>query len=318
MYSAGRWTQFRDKGFFAIGTGGGLNYGTCTMIPFNIPNEASMVSMTLIGPGGGGCSGEDGVASPRGGGGGGCGNITTSLYSARFLPKTIFIYLPDGSTGGTTAFSPGSATQGAVITLSPLNTTTLSPPATLSFAATGTRSSSAAGTAPGNATTTSVVGCWQFALSMVTGSISGTGSNGAAAGGVALNITSLLSGGAGGGGVAAGVATSGGSIFTPTTANNHIRNNDANSIVVGGGAPNTKGAPGLCNFYGNRPFSNAASPFYACGGSGGGGAVTGAVAGAGGKGAPGCGGGGGGGGVDIGSFGAGGDGGPSCVFIEWW
>ena len=316
MYQTGQLKQFRERCFYAVG-GGGLTITSAAVVPFSIPKEARFVSILLIAPGGGGGGGGVATAgtSRSGGGGGGPGATATAIFAARTLPETIFMILPAGGVGGSSA-SNATATTIALVTANPSSIATVPSNQILhaTFGAIGLTAGSG-----GAAGTVSTVANCQFAQRALSVNFNAGNAAGAAAGnpGVAFALAGLTSGGGGGGSVATATPSNGGSVTT-VSATNIFFTNSATSVLAQGGltAGSLAGGDGWDAILGTVPFGVNAYGWFSLGGAGGASSDAG-TGGRGGYGAIGSGGGGGGGGV-TGQGGRGGDGGPSFCLIEWW
>lgn len=283
----------------------GPTYGWQT---FNVPADASFISITCIGAGGGGGGGGAvAVGTSRGGAvGGASGSISTVVYPTLIIPQTIFIQVGAGGAGGAanTAGSPGSNT---VVT----HTSQTNSDVTfrLCHALGGAGGGGTAGTASGTmaartaaatianvpqATSAISVGLYQGALQY------NTGQNNAGSNFVpdepGLRGCILSYGGHGGGmGTASGAFSAGQSLY------------GLDETIVSGGK--TEGAAGGSGVWSWKPM-------YGLGGGGGASQATAGAGGNGGNGAFGCGGGASGAGRTVGS--TGGRGGDGLVLISCW
>lgn len=313
-FQCGQLYQIHQKCFYAVG-GGGTTITTAAIVPFAIPKEARFVSIMLIGAGGGGAGGATGAtgSSRSGGGGGGPGAMANAIFSARTLPSTIFLILPNGGLGGT-ANNNATATAIALITANPSSITTVVSNQILhtNFGVAGQVAGT--GGAAGAASTTA--NCLLGARALSINFNANTGTGGAAGSpGASTSVQSLCSAGAAGGSTSSATPSAGGSVTT-TNAVNIFYSGSASTILVQGGVTATPlaGAQGIDNILSSVPFGASMNSWYSLGGAGGA-SIDSGTGGNGGNGAIGSGGGGGGAGSTGGN---GGDGGPSFCLIEWW
>ncbi len=275
---------------------------------FNIPRNASFVSIVCLGAASGGGGGFTGLnASARGGGGGGAsGAMARAIFPAEVLPRELFVLAGNGGSGATGSGVAGTVGSRSVVADRPntLGTTANTILVSGAAAATGgVAGTSAGGQVGGTAETiaTNALGAymgWALSLVFIAGTVGagagilGNAGSSSAFGSVGLPVT-------GGGG--------GGSVTTTNTdvAGGGVTGNGIMTTVPGGLAAAGAGGNGYL----------LQRPFLSMGGGGGGTAGVSGTAGAGGKAAYGSGGGGGGSGV---TGGAGGDGGNGLVMIAWW
>ncbi|MGL6123760.1 MAG: hypothetical protein ACRC1W_12250 [Shewanella sp.] len=315
MYQTGQLKQIRERVFYAVG-GGGITLTTAAIVPFTIPQEAQFVSMLLIAPGGGGSGGATGLTNTTrsGGGGGGPGGTSTALYTARTLPETIYLILPNGGVGGI-ANTSATATTIAIVTADPSSIATVPSNQFLhvTFGAIGL----VAGGGGAAGTVSSVANCQLAARALALNFNAGTAAGGAAGNpGVSTVLAGLCSPGAGGGSTVLTAPSAGGSV-NPANAVNVFRSGSATiPRLAQGGVTATplNGADGFDTILCSVPFGVAMNGWYSIGGAGGASIDVG-TGGRGGNGGIGSGGGGGGAGT---TGGAGGNGGPSFCLIEWW
>lgn len=267
-------------------------------VPYTIPLNANLLYILAIGPGGGGARPNIGAAVAGGGGGGG-GAISTAIYPAKLLPRTLFV---KAGIGGTGAIANNTAGVAGVISCVSIFNGTTSP--YFVIAANGGSAGAAAGGAGNGGIATSMSNAILASCGVFISRPGQSGAAGAAGAGGAITMlgTSIIGGGAGGAGSsggAGGVITADGLIF---------RDNIAGGTTGGAGNAGA-GKPGfLFNF-----------PLICIGGSGGGGTTGGAGI-SGGKGGDGGGygsGGAGGGNAGVGgTSGNGGNGAPGyCLII---
>jgi hypothetical protein len=316
MFLPGQLKQIHERCFYAIG-GGGTTLTTAVIVPFTIPRDACFVSMFLIAPGGGG--GGVGVAtagtSRSGGGGGGPGATASAIFPARTLSSTIYMILPRGGIGGSSA-SNATATTVALVTANPSSIATV--PSNQYLLATFGAIGLTAGGGGAAGTVSSVANCQLAGRALSLNFNAGAAAGGAAGNpGVAVTLQGLCTGGGGGGSVATATPSNGGSV---TTANavNMFHSNNASQILAQGGqtSGSLDGVFGHSTILDSIPYQAGQTGWYSVGGGGGASSDAG-TGGRGGDGGIGSGGGGGGGGV-TGQGGRGGDGGPSFCLIEWW
>jgi len=316
MFVPGQLKQIHERCFYAVG-GGGTTLTTAAIVPFTIPKDARFVSLFLIAPGGGGGGGGVATAgtSRSGGGGGGPGATAAAIFPARALSSTIYMILPAGGIGGSSA-SNATATTIALVTANPASIATV-PSNQFLHATFGAIGLTAGG--GGAAGTVSTVANCQLASRAVSLNFNAGASAGGAAGnpGTTVTLQGLCTGGAGGGSVATATPSNGGSV---TTANavNIFQSNSATQVLAfrGDTTGSLAGGFGHSTILDSIPYPNGQVGWYSAGGAGGASSDAG-TGGRGGDGAIGSGGGGGGGGV-TGQGGRGGDGGPSFCLIEWW
>ena len=276
---------------------------------FEIPKNATMVSLLAVGAGGGGTAGYTSglAATGGGGGGGGSGSVARLIIPARFLPRTLFIYCHIGGVGGPTSASVGGAGDATYISCAPNLSVANTILDTGGNASGGTAPTATAGGGAGVASTAAVnttpfiaMGIWN-AIAGQAGGAGGADNPGAGGAITWGNAGVFCSGGAGGAGCSAVNSAAGGAI----TGAGAIMP----SLTGGSGSNTTNAGNGVSGWWYQHPMAS-------CGGSGGGSnGVLAGSGGTGGNGGPGSGGGGGGAGD---TFGAGGNGGPGLVYIYWW
>lgn len=296
---------------FGAGNFSGLNNVGVWMKPV-----CSVVSATVIGPGGGGGAGFSGAAGTArgGGGGGGSGAIHRVVWPSWAVPDVLFAYVALGATQEATS-NPSSL---SVVSQSGGTAANLWAFANAgSGGSNGTGSTGGSGGSQGSATVASSAigsqwGIWTSTAGQA--GASGGAHTGAVGGSVSLAYTQPLSGGAGGGGVGTSNTDNAGGNLTGT---------GIFPTLSGGVASSGPGADGYIyqlnqSLLAIRELAPYAAAFglMQYGGSGGGTAGASGTAGAGGRGGGyGTGGGGGGGGV---AGGAGGKGGDGLIVIVCW
>jgi hypothetical protein len=315
MYQTGELKQIRQRCFYAIGSGG-ITLTTASIVPWTIPKEARFVSFFLIAPGGGGSGGATGVAGATrsGGGGGGPGATATAIYTARTLPETVYLILPNGGIGGA-ANTSATATTIALITANPSSIATI--PSNQFLHATFGAIGLVAGSGGAAGTVSTVANCQLAARALSLNFNAGTAAGGAAGSpGASVTLQGLCCPGAGGGSTVTTTPAAGGSINTANAVNIFSSNSATTPVLAQGGVTATplNGANGFDTIQGSIPLGTSMNGWYSIGGAGGA-SIDSGTGGNGGYGGIGSGGGGGGAGS---TGGRGGDGGPSFCMIEWW
>ena len=286
------------------------NYSTSTGTTFQTwvkPKNTKFVSFFVLGSGGGGGGGQPNTAGTtrRGGAGGGSSSVTFATFPANLLPDILYVSVPAGGRGGTSANAEGTnGSNGGLahICVSPSISTGEIILSSGDAAAGGGRSGAGGGTA-GTAGTpfTNVFSSYLGLVITIDGQIGGAGSTSSVTN---RSFSGLTSGGAGGAGVVS-APFSGGSItgigFIPT--------------IRGGVLSGQSGDNGYASI---NPSNNitARLPMIFTGGAGGASSNTG-IGGGGGDASYGSGGGGAAGGA-LGTTLPGGRGGDGLVIITSW
>ena len=305
MLQKGLLLQKSARCFYAIGSATGTTGATKgNIIPFTIPDDASFLSFLVVGGGGGG------TTTAYGGGGGSSGTITSGVFPARVLPKTIYLQCGNGGNGGAAA-TIGNTGSNSYVSIYPIDYASVYPGTVLLIAKPGGAGATTNGTA-GTATTVPTGNDMELFgygnANTIAGVAGSAGSNTASGANVSYGL-SIVCGGAGGG----HTGFDGGSIVA-SNATNMFWNNSASTTLINGGlnSGTVVAGSGHSNIDGICPYGPVNLPLYSLGGGGGYGASTG---GAGGNGGPGSGGGGGGHGTAAGK---GGNGGPGFIIVQWW